>query len=79
MEKIKKNAFIKNILSITYKDFFNEIFYKNKRIIDLNKYGLKKIISLSSKVELYENMFNENTDEEYSKRVEKIMREKFLI
>ena len=79
MEKIKKNTFIKNILSITYKDFFNEIFYKNKRIIDLSKYGLKKIIILSSKVKLYENMLKEKTDEEYSKRVEKIMREKFLL
>ena len=79
MEKIKKNTFIKNILSITYKDFFNEIFYKNKRIIDLSKYGLKKIIILSSKVKLYENMFNEKMDEEYSKRVEKIIRKKFLV
>ena len=79
MKKIKKNAVIKNILSITYKDFFNEIFYKNKRIIDLSKYGLKKIIILSSKVKLYENMFNEKMDEEYSKRVEKIIRKKFLV
>ena len=79
MEKIKKNDVIKKILSITYKDFFKEIFYENKRIIDLNKYGIKKIISLSSKVKLYENMLKEKTDEEYSKRVEKIMREKFLV
>ena len=78
-EKIKKNAVIKNILSMTYIDFFKEIFYENKRIIDLSKYGLKKIINLSTKVKTYENMFNEKTDENYRKRAAQIIRKKFLL
>ena len=57
LEKIKKNEVIKNILSQKYVDYIREIYYKNERTIDLSKYGLKKIIRLSNKVKLYEDIF----------------------
>ena len=80
LEKIKKNEVIKNILSLKYLDYIREIYYKNERIIDLSKYGLKKIIRLSNKVKLYEDIFKGKVvDENYRNRIEEIIREKFLI
>ena len=79
-EKIKNNEIIKNILSITYIDFFREIFYKNKRAIDLSKYGTKKMINLSNKVKLYEDMFKGKiVNDKYKYRVEEVIKQKFLI
>ena len=79
-EKIKNNEVIKNILSIKYIDFFREIFYKNKRAIDLSKYGAKKMINLSNKVKLYEDMFKGKiVNDEYKCRVEEVIKKKFLI
>ena len=79
-EKIKNNEIIKSILSMTYINYFKDVFYQNKRTIDLSKYGLKKTINLSDKVKLYEDMFKgKNEDEKYINRVEEIIRKKFLI
>ena len=79
-EKIKNNEIVKNILSQKYIVFFKEVFYQNKRTIDLSKYGLKKTINLSNKVKLYEDMFKgKNEDEKYKSRVEEIIKKKFLI
>ena len=78
IEKIKNNEVIKNILSQTYINFFKEVFYKNERKIDLRKYGVEKIIYLSNKVKLYEDMFEgKNVDEKYKNRIEEIIRKKF--
>ena len=79
LEKIKKNEVIKNILSQKYIDYFKEVYYKNERIIDLSKYGLKKIINLSNRVKLYEDIFKEKDDDDYRNRIEEIIKKKFLI
>ena len=80
LEKIKNNEIIKNILSQKYIDYFREVYYKNERSIDLSKYGLKKIIHLSNKVNLYEDIFKGKVvDENYRNRIEEIIRKKFLI
>ena len=80
IEKIKNNEIAKNILSQKYIDYFREVYYKNERTIDLSKYGLKKIINLSNRVKLYEDMFKGKTvDEKYRNRVEEVIRKKFLI
>ena len=79
-EKIKNNETVKNILSQKYIVFFKEVFYQNKRTIDLSKYGCKKTIQLSNKVKLYEDMFKgKNEDEKYKSRVEEVIKKKFLI
>ena len=80
-EKMKNNEIIKAFLSLKYIDYFKEIFYKNKRTIDLSKSGLKKTIFLSSKVILYEDILKgENKDDEkYKIRVEEVIKSKFLI
>ena len=78
LEKIKNNEIIKNILSQKYIDYFREVYYKNERSIDLSKYGLKKIINLSKKVKLYEDIFKGKTvDEKYRNRVEEIIKKNF--
>ena len=77
-EKIINNEILKKILSQKYIDFFKEIFYKNERIIDLSKFGLRKIIRLSNKVKLYESMFKGENDNKYRIRVEEIIRKKFF-
>ena len=78
LEKIKNNEIIKNILSQKYIDYFREVYYKNERSIDLSKYGLKKIINLSKKVKLYEDIFKGKVvDEKYRDRVEEIIKERF--
>ena len=80
LERIKKNEIIKNVLSLKYIDYIREIYYKNERIIDLNKYGLKEIIHLSNKVKLYEDMFKgKAVDEDYRNQIEEVIRKKFLI
>ena len=79
-EKMKSNEIINAILSQKYIDYFKEIFYKNKRTIDLSKFGLKKIIFLS-KVVLYEDILKgkKKDDEKYRIRVEEVIKSKFLI
>ena len=77
-EKIINNEIVKKILSQKYIDFFKEVFYKNERIIDLSKFGLRKIIRLSNKVKLYESMFKGENDNKYRIRVEEIIRKKFF-
>ena len=79
-EKIKNNEIVKNILSQKYIDFLKDIFYKNERKIDLSNYGLKKIVYLSNKVKLYEDMFKGKiVDEKYRNRVDEIIKKKFLV
>ena len=80
-EKMKNNEIIKAILSLKYIDYFKEVFYKNKRTIDLSKFGVKKTIFLSSKVILYENILKgeKKDDEKYRIRVEDVIKSKFLI
>ena len=80
LEKIKKNEVIKNILSQKYINYFKEVYYKNERTIDLSKYGLKKIVNLSKKVKLYEDIFKgKDADEKYRNRVEEVISKKFLV
>ena len=52
---VNKNNKIKNILDKKYLHFF-DIYFKNKRQINLSDYGINKIINLSSDIELYEDL-----------------------
>ena len=58
-EEIVKNPVIKNLLNEKYFNLFQDIYYINKRNINLEKYGLKQIIHLPNKIEMY-NEFIEN-------------------
>ena len=80
-EKVENNEIIKAIFSQKYKDYFNEFFYRNKRVIDLSKFGLQKTIHLSNKVKFYEDIFKgkKKYDEKYRIVVEEVIKSKFLI
>ena len=84
---IKKNVKIKNILDKKYLHFF-DIYYNNKRQINLSDYGINginKIINLSSDIELYEDLLkseiNENNfnndDDIYFQKIEKCINKDF--
>ena len=77
-EKIKDNEIVKNILDEKYINFFREVFYKNKRTINLNEHSINITINLSNKVKLYENLFREKDNEEYRDRVKQIIEKKFF-
>lgn len=53
---VDKNETLKNILSQNYLEFFEEIFYKSKREINLAKYGENKTIFLTSDILLFKNL-----------------------
>ena len=52
---IIKNPVINSILSQNYLTIFQNVYYKSERIINMEKYGLKKIFVLSNKVKIYDD------------------------
>jgi len=74
-----KSEIIKTILDKTYLEFF-DVYYLNKKTINLSKYGLNKTIILSSNIELYKDLLKKNTsDIEYQKKIEKCIKTKFMV
>ena len=55
---IKKSKKLEKILNQKFMEFFENIFLKNKREFNLNKYGINKIIFLNSEVILYKDFIN---------------------
>ena len=53
---------------------FKNIYYKSNKLINLSEYGLNKIINLSDKVKMYQDLLKDiekkNTDKEYIKKGE---------
>ena len=59
-EESIKNPIIKNLLGEKYFNLFQDIYYINKRNINLEKYGLKQIIHLPNKIEMYNEFIEKN-------------------
>ena len=59
-EEIVKNPVIKNLLNEKYFNLFQDIYYINKRNINMEKYGLKQIIHLPNKIEMYNEFIEKN-------------------
>ena len=51
---------LKKILSINYMDFFRKVYYKSERYVNLKEFGISKIITLSNKVEMFNDLLNQN-------------------
>ena len=66
-EESIKNPIIKNLLGEKYFNLFQDIYYINKRNINLEKYGLKQIIHLPNKIEMY-NEFIENNRKKFNEK-----------
>ena len=74
-----KSEIIKTILDKTYLEFF-DVYYLNKKTINLSKYGLNRTIILSSNIELYKDLLKNNTsDIEYQKKIEKCIKTEFMV
>ena len=87
-EKIIGNPIIKNFLNEKYFNLFQNIYYKNERNINMEKYGLKEIIKLTNKIEMYKEfilknkkIFDEKSNDgnKYIKTLEECTKKYFLI
>ena len=83
--KVINNPVINKILSEKYITLFKDVYYKNETIINLKKYGSNKCISLNiKKVKMFEHLLEdtineiEEKDEEYIKKIIKIVKKKYL-
>ena len=81
-----KSETIKNILDKTYLEFFN-VFYLNKKTLNLSKYGLNKTIILSSDIGFFKDLLKkDDSDSEcsneddiyYQKRIEECIKRYFM-
>ena len=77
---MKEDKVLKNIFSENYLKFFEKIYYKNKRNINMEEYGLNKEITLSSeKVKLIDDLLNNNNfDIDYKKRLNEFIINNFV-
>ena len=83
--KVKNYPVINEILSENYITLFKDVYYKNKTIINLKKYGLNKNILLNTKkVKNFDHLLKENiTNEiyekdEYIKKIISCVKENYL-
>ena len=83
IEKMKENPIYEALIKLSnenYLYFFQNIYYKNERIINLNKYGIDITIPLTKKVELCEDKIKsfKDKDEEYIKKYKKCINENYF-
>ena len=68
-EKIKGNEVLKNIFDEKFLALFN-LYYKGQKTINLEKYGLKKVIRLSNETKTFKDLIRKNeSDEKYVKNL----------
>ena len=83
IEKMKENPIYDALIKLSnenYLYFFQNIYYKNERIINLNKYGIDVNIPLTNKVKLCEDKIKsfKDKDEEYIKKYKKCINENYF-
>ena len=78
------NPIIKNIFSENYLSLFRNVYYPNKRIINLEKYGLNDTLILSEKAKTYKDLLIKNgwkseddKNNEYFKKLEDAIKKNF--
>ena len=83
IEKMKENPIYDALIKLSnenYLYFFQNIYYKNERIINLNKYGIDVNIPLNNKVKLCEDKIKSFKDkgEKYIKKYKKCINENYF-
>ena len=83
IEKMKENPIYDALIKLSnenYLYFFQNIYYKNERIINLNKYGIDVNIPLTNKVKLCEDKIKSFKDkgEKYIKKYKKCINENYF-
>ena len=79
--EVTQNNTIKKILEENYLKLFENIYYKNKKIINLINYGLNTNIILSNKVKTFKDLLkkkNVNNDAAYKKELNQVVLKYFL-
>ena len=76
---IKAYEVITKILSENYLKFFETIYRQDKKIINLEEYGLNQTITLSEKVKTFSDKLNdeEKLNEEYRYKIDKVINKYF--
>ena len=62
-EEIKNYKVINEILSINYFDFFKNIYFQNKKYIDLREYGFDEKIELTDDSKMFKGLINKNKED----------------
>lgn len=79
---IEKNKELEKVLNQNYMEFFEYIFHQSQKEVDLNKYGINKIVFLNSDVVLFKDFINNIKNKEkkggddlekYLKKIEKVV------
>ena len=72
-EELKDKENLKGLFKENYLELFKNVYYKNKKIINLKKYGIEKEINLSKEVKFYEDLLKKNgafdENSEYAKNI----------
>ena len=80
-EKLKDNPIMKKLFSQNYLYLFKSIYYKSKRNVNLNNYGLNVNILLPTKIKMYRDLLEKgdnNESPEYLRKLNKFVKNKFL-
>ena len=73
-----KSETLKKILDKKYLEFF-DVYYLNKKKLNLSKYGSNKTIILSSNIEFFKDLLKkDDSDSDYQKRIEKCIKSYFI-
>ena len=62
-DEIKNFKVINEILSINYLDFFKNIYFQNKKYIDLREFGLDKKIKITDDSKMFKGLTNKNKED----------------
>ena len=63
-DKIKNNSYINNILEENYLSFFQNVYYRSERKINLKKYGIIRDIILSDDIKMYSDIIKSFEDKD---------------
>ena len=69
--KIKEDKVLKNIFSEKYLLLFKKVYFKSNKLINLSEYGLNKIIKLSDKVKMFQDLLNDIEKLDINKKYKK--------
>ena len=78
-EKVKGEKVIYNILEENYLNLFRKFYYKSNKTINLNEYGLNKLIFLSNKVKMFKDLLRDvKSNEVHQKKISESAKRNYL-
>ena len=78
-KKVKGEKAIYNILEENYLNLFRKVYYKSNKMINLNEYGLNKLIFLSNKVKMFKDLLRDiKSNEVHQKKISESTKRNYL-